>query len=67
MVRAAWRAGRRPWRRELPAAGLSEQEIAAQLGCSPGTVKSRASRAIAGLRRTDGPLADLLRDHMLSG
>jgi RNA polymerase sigma-70 factor (sigma-E family) len=100
MTRAAWRAGRRLWRREVPAAappervadgdqfdrrdtaevvlaalrelpasqrvvlvlrywaGLSEQEIAAQLGCSPGTVKSRASRAIAALRRTDGPLAD---------
>ena len=98
MVRAAWRAGRRMWRREIPAAappdrltadeyeqrdnaqvvlaalrglpatqrvvlvlrywaGLSEQEIAAQLGCSTGTVKSRASRAIATLRRSDGPLA----------
>lgn len=100
MVRAAWRAGRRLWRRELPAAappdraadgdpfdlrdtsevvlaalrelpagqrvvlvlrywaGLSEQEIAVQLGCSAGTVKSRASRAITALRRADGPLAD---------
>jgi len=100
MARAAWRAGKRMWRREIPAAalpdqaigtdvfdrhdtaqlvlaalrelpaaqrvvlvlrywaGLSEQEIAAQLGCSAGTVKSRASRAITALRRADGPLAD---------
>ena len=100
MVRAAWRAGRRLWRREVPAAvlpdraadgdaydhrdtsalvlealralpagqrvvlvlrywaGLSEQEIAAQLGCSTGTVKSRASRAIAALRQSGGPLTD---------
>ena len=94
MVRAAWRAGRRLWRREIPAtdlperatehdayedlatselvltalrnlppgqrvvlvlrywAGLSEQEIAAQLGCSAGTVKSRASRALVALRNS---------------
>lgn len=101
MVRAAWRAGRRMWRREVPTqtppdqvgsdpydgadvtdvvfralrtlpaqqrvvlvlrywGGRSEQEIAAELGCSVGTVKSRASRAVAALRRLDGPLADAL-------
>ncbi|MEU8081926.1 SigE family RNA polymerase sigma factor [Catellatospora citrea] len=99
MVRAAWRAGRRFWRREVPTGvlpdtpvrddfavrdtaelvlgalralpaqqrvvlvlrywvDLPEQDIAAMLGCSPGTVKSRASRAIAALRAMDGPLAD---------
>lgn len=38
--------------------GLSTEEIAAELGCSTGTVKSRASRAIAALRRPNGPLAE---------
>jgi RNA polymerase sigma factor (sigma-70 family) len=97
MTHAAIRAGRRFWRREIPAtalpeppatdpydgldtahlvlaalrrlparqrivlvlrfwAGMSEREIAEQLGCSAGTVKSRASRGIAALG-TDGPLA----------
>jgi RNA polymerase sigma factor (sigma-70 family) len=31
--------------------GLSEAEIAATLGCARGTVKSRLSRAISGLRK----------------
>ncbi|MEV4759492.1 SigE family RNA polymerase sigma factor [Micromonospora sp. NPDC049559] len=98
MTRAAWRAARRLWRREVPSAtlpepapqepyderdtaqlvlaalrrlpaqqrvvlvlrywgGLSEVQIADQLGCSTGTVKSRASRAISALRAEDGPLA----------
>ena len=39
-------------------AALSEQEIAAQLGCSPGTVKSRANRALAALRAQGGLLAE---------
>jgi RNA polymerase sigma-70 factor (sigma-E family) len=34
--------------------GLSEAEIAAALGCSPGTVKSAASRAMAKLREHPG-------------
>ena len=34
--------------------GLSESEIAAALGCSTGTVKSAASRALARLRRHPG-------------
>jgi len=37
---------------------LSEAEIAARLGCSPGTVKSRASRAVDYLRRS-GLLSDI--------
>jgi RNA polymerase sigma-70 factor (sigma-E family) len=101
MVRAAWRARRRLWRREIPTvatpelpgpdpyedrdlaqavlaalralpagqrvvlvlrywAEMSEQEIAAAVGCSAGTVKSRASRAIETLRRSDGPLAGVV-------
>ena len=31
---------------------MSEQEIAAALGCSPGSVKQHASRGLAALRRT---------------
>jgi RNA polymerase sigma-70 factor (sigma-E family) len=101
MVRAAWRARRRLWRREIPTiaapelpgpdayeardlaqavltalralpagqrvvlvlrywAEMTEQEIAAAVGCSVGTVKSRASRAMETLRRSDGPLADVV-------
>jgi len=100
MARAAWRAGRRLWRREVPVdplpdgpgadpypardtehavlaglrvlpadqlvvlvlkywAGLSDEEIAARLGCAPGTVKSRAGRARERLRRLGGLFGDL--------
>jgi RNA polymerase sigma factor (sigma-70 family) len=41
-------------------AEMSEREIADVVGCSVGTVKSRASRAIETLRRSDGPLADVV-------
>ena len=34
--------------------GLSESEIAAALGCSPGTVESQAHDALGNLRRMTG-------------
>ena len=37
---------------------LSEEQIAAALGCSRGTVKSQASAALANLRRTNGAALD---------
>jgi RNA polymerase sigma-70 factor (sigma-E family) len=37
---------------------LSEEQIAAALGCSRGTVKSQASAALANLRRTTGAALD---------
>jgi RNA polymerase sigma-70 factor (sigma-E family) len=43
--------------------GQSEADIAAQLGCSPGTVKSRASRALATLRAAGA----LESEHLTNG
>jgi RNA polymerase sigma-70 factor (sigma-E family) len=101
MIRAAWRAHRRLWRREVPAAlvpdsvledpteasdtarlvlgelaklpaqqrvvlvlkywvELSDSQIAEQLGCATGTVKSRTSRGLASLRA--GPLGAAVAD-----
>jgi RNA polymerase sigma factor (sigma-70 family) len=40
-------------------ADLPEAEVAAILGCSPGTVKSSASRGLERLRRTLDPAATL--------
>lgn len=37
--------------------GLPEADVAALLGCSPGTVKQHASRGLAGLRKTLGEVA----------
>jgi len=106
MVRAAWRAHRRLWRREVPvapmsdpAAGdpfeasdtaqvvlrelaklpaqqrvvlilkywlqLSDGQIAEQLGCAAGTVKSRNSRALARLRA--GPLGEAAAEVAVRG
>lgn len=41
---------------------LSETETAAALGCSAGTVKSQASRALAALRRSPGLSASVEGD-----
>ena len=41
---------------------LTEAEIADTLGCSPGTVKSQAARAIARLRTLLGPEAEAVPD-----
>ena len=41
---------------------LSETETAAALGCSVGTVKSQASRALAALRRSPGLAAPVEGD-----
>ena len=41
---------------------MSEQQIAATLGCAPGTVKSQASKGLAKLRaayETDGELREV--------